>query len=81
LLYLNYNPIGNEGAAAFAASPQRAGLRELDVRHCTIRREGAQALADSAHLDAIETIWLGGNRIPLETVTLLRRRFGDRVRF
>jgi len=80
-LYLNYNPIGNAGAAAFASSPGRAELRELDVRHCEIRNQGARALADSPHLAGIESIWLGGNRIPLETLTLLRRRFGERVRF
>jgi uncharacterized protein (TIGR02996 family) len=80
-LWLNYNRIGNGGAAAFASSPRRSGLRELDLRHCDVRNEGARALADSPHLDGLESIWLGGNRIPLETLTLLRRRFGERVRF
>jgi uncharacterized protein (TIGR02996 family) len=80
-LYLNYNPIGNEGAVAFAQSPHHDALRELDLRHCQIRDEGARALAASPYLDNLETLWVGGNRIRLETLTLLRRRFGERVRF
>lgn len=80
-LFLNYNPIGNAGAAAFAASPSRSALRELDLRHCELRNEGARAMAESPYLDGVEMLWLGGNRIPVETLTLLRKRFGERVRF
>jgi uncharacterized protein (TIGR02996 family) len=80
-LYLNYNPIGNDGAVAFAESPHRRALRELDLRNCEIRDTGARALAESPHLDGVELLWLGGNRIRLEMLTLLKRRFGDRVRF
>jgi uncharacterized protein (TIGR02996 family) len=80
-LYINYNPIGDEGAAAFAASPHRAALRELDLRHCGIGDAGARALAESPHLDGIDMLWLTGNRIGLDALTLLRHRFGARVRF
>jgi uncharacterized protein (TIGR02996 family) len=80
-LYLNYNPIGDEGAIAFAESPRLAGLRELDLRHCDIRDPGGRALAASPHLDGLDMLWLTGNRIGLDTLTQLRRRFGQPVRF
>jgi uncharacterized protein (TIGR02996 family) len=79
-LYLNYNPVGNDGAVAFASSPHRPALRDLDLRHCGIRDAGGRALAGSPHLDDVELLWLGGNRVRMETLTLLRRRFGERLR-
>jgi uncharacterized protein (TIGR02996 family) len=80
-LYLNYNPIGDDGAVAFAESPHRGALRELDLRHCDIGDRGGRALAASPHLDRLEMLWLTGNRFGLDALTLLRRRFGQRVRF
>ena len=80
-LYLNYNPIGDAGAVAFADSPRSAGLRELDLRNCGIRDSGGRALAASPHFDRLEMLWLTGNRLRMETLTLLRRSFGQRVRF
>jgi uncharacterized protein (TIGR02996 family) len=79
-LYLNYNPIGNAGAAAFATGPHCRALVELDLRHCRIRDAGARALAASPYLDQLQLLWLSGNRLRMETLTLLRRRFGDRLR-
>ncbi len=79
-LYLNYNPIGDAGAAALAASPHRGGLIELDLRHCDIGDAGAEALAGSPYLEQVRWLWLSGNRLRMETLTLLRRRFGERLR-
>jgi uncharacterized protein (TIGR02996 family) len=79
-LYLNYNPIGDAGGEALAASPHRVGLIELDLRHCGIGDAGARALAGSPYLEQVQIIWLGGNRLRMETLTLLRRRFGERLR-
>jgi uncharacterized protein (TIGR02996 family) len=78
-LYINYNPIGNAGALAFATSPYLGGLRELDLRHCDIRDAGGRALAGAVALDGLRLLWLSGNRMRMETLTLLRRRFGDRL--
>jgi uncharacterized protein (TIGR02996 family) len=78
-LYLNYNPTGDAGAAAFASSPHRGALVELDLRHCGIRDAGGRALAGSS-LESVRLLWLGGNRMRTETLTLLRWRFGDRLR-
>lgn len=78
-LYLNYNLVGNAGAFAFAESPQRTALTELDLRHCDIRDNGARALAASPNLQGLRMLWLSGNRLRMETLSLLRRRFGDRV--
>jgi uncharacterized protein (TIGR02996 family) len=80
-LYLNYNPIGDSGAVALAESPHSTRLRDLDLRHCDIRDNGGRALAASPHLERLDMLWLGGNRLHLETLTLLRRQFGQRVRF
>jgi uncharacterized protein (TIGR02996 family) len=79
-LYLNYNPIGNNGAAAFAESPHRTALLELDLRHCRIGDAGGRALAASPYLENLELLMLSGNRLRMETLTLLRRRFGQRLR-
>jgi uncharacterized protein (TIGR02996 family) len=79
-LYLNYNPIGDAGAEAIAATPQRGQLRELDLRHCRIGDAGGRALAGSPYLEQVQTLWLGGNGMGTETLTLLRRRFGQRLR-
>ncbi|MFO0841857.1 MAG: TIGR02996 domain-containing protein [Gemmataceae bacterium] len=79
-LYLNYNPVGDEGGVAFASSPHRRALRDLDLRCCGIRDAGACRLAESPHLDGVGLLWLGGNRLKAETVALLRRRFGERLR-
>jgi uncharacterized protein (TIGR02996 family) len=79
-LYLNYNPIGNGGAQAFAGSPHRRNLVELDLRHCEIRDTGARALAHSLFLDEMQLLWLSSHRLRMETLTLLRKRFGDRLR-
>lgn len=79
-LYLNYNPIGSDGAIAFASSPHRRALRDLDLRNCGIRDQGARALVDSANLGEVEWLWLGGNRLRIETIGQLRRHFGERLR-
>jgi uncharacterized protein (TIGR02996 family) len=78
-LYLNHNPIGNAGAVALATSPHLGRLAELDLRHCDITDAGGRALADSAGPDGLQALWLGGNRLRTETLTLLRRRFRQRL--
>jgi uncharacterized protein (TIGR02996 family) len=80
-LYLNYNDIGDDGAVALAESPHSTSLCDLDLRHCLIRDNGGRSLAASPYLDGLEMLWLTGNRLSLDTLTLLRRRFGQRVRF
>jgi uncharacterized protein (TIGR02996 family) len=79
-LYINYNPVENDGACALAGSPHVVGLRDLDLRHCGIRDRGALALAGSPSLEGLELLWLGGNRIRVETLNRIRRRFGERLR-
>jgi uncharacterized protein (TIGR02996 family) len=79
-LYLNYNPIGDAGAEAFAASPHRGQLIELDLRHCRIGEAGGRALAGSSYLEQVRLLWLSGNWLGTESLTLLRRRFGARLR-
>ena len=79
-LYLNYNLLEDDGAIGFAASPSRSALRELDLRQAGIRDEGGMALAGSDLLDGLDTLWLGGNHFSRQTKSLLRERFGDRLR-
>jgi uncharacterized protein (TIGR02996 family) len=79
-LYLNDNPIGNDGGVALAESPQREALVELDLRHCEMRDTAGRALAGSPYLHNLQALWVGGNRMRMETLTLLRRRYGDRLR-
>ncbi len=79
-LYLNYNPIGSEGASAFAESRESISLQELDLRHCGIGNVGGLALAESPYCEALDRLWLGGNRLGSATLTALRRRFGARLR-
>lgn len=79
-LYLNYNPVGDEGAVAFSDAPRRSALRDLDLRQAHIGDDGGTAMAESDGLDGIDTLWLGGNHFGRRTSTMLRRRFGDRLR-
>lgn len=79
-LYLNYNPVGNDGAVALAEAPGRGALAELDLRHAHVRDAGGRALAASPSLGGLQALWLGGNRLRVETLTLLRRRYGERLR-
>ena len=79
-LYLNYNLLEDDGAIGFAASPRRSALRELDLRQAGIRDAGGMALAGSDPLDGLDTLLLGGNHFSRQTKSLLRERFGDRLR-
>ena len=79
-LYLNYNPLRDDAGLAFACSPHRAALRELDLRHSGLGDRGALALAESPYLAGLEQLWLGGNRLRIETLAQLRRLLGERLR-
>ena len=79
-LYLNYNPVGDDGGVAFANSTERSALRDLDLRSCGIGDAGGRALAASPNVEGLEQLWIGGNRLRPETLALLRGRFGARLR-
>jgi uncharacterized protein (TIGR02996 family) len=79
-LYLNHNQIGDEGVRALAASPRLSPLTELDLRDNRITDEGARLLAASTTLGNLRELLLRGNPIRNRGWTLLRQRFGSRVR-
>lgn len=62
-LMLTWNPIGDRGAAALAASPALAQLRELGLCRCGIGPAGARALASSPSLARLESLDLTANYI------------------
>lgn len=62
-LMLTWNPIGDRGAAALAASPALANLRELGLCRCGIGPAGARALASSRSLARLESLDLTANLI------------------
>jgi uncharacterized protein (TIGR02996 family) len=70
-LMLTWNPIGDRGAAALAASPALANLRELGLCRCEIGPAGARALASSPSLARLERLDLTGNLIEDDGATAL----------
>ena len=79
-LYLNYNPIGDEGAIAFSNAPRRSSLRDLDLRQANIGDRGGRALAETDTFDGLDMLWLSGNHFNRQTMYMLRRKYGDRLR-
>jgi Leucine-rich repeat (LRR) protein len=74
------NGIGDQGAAAIAASNSLHRLRFLDLGDNTITDAGALALARSPHLEALTVVELGGAELADTTVSVLRDRFGAGAR-
>jgi hypothetical protein len=78
VLDLSNNALGDEGAAALAASPLLAGLRVLHLGRTCVGDAGARALALSPHLGDL-TPHLDGNRISAAVTGMLRQRLGERL--
>jgi uncharacterized protein (TIGR02996 family) len=62
-LWLDGNPIRDQGAAVLARSPASARLRGLSLRRASIGVDGAMALAGSPHLRGLR--WLDLSENPL----------------
>jgi uncharacterized protein (TIGR02996 family) len=92
-IHLMVATIGNEGAAALAASPWVGNLRQLCVRGLSsslmgggfrqgpwqIGNVGAKALASSPNLGRLELLDLRGSAVGPEAAESLRQRFGRAV--
>ncbi|NBO90907.1 MAG: TIGR02996 domain-containing protein [Planctomycetia bacterium] len=79
-LYVNHNPIGDEGAYALAQG-HFPDLFELDVRYGDISDDGLLALARSPCLSHVERMWLGCNPLSRQnTWNELRELLGPRLR-
>jgi uncharacterized protein (TIGR02996 family) len=79
---LAYERLDDEDAQALARCPYLKCLIQLFLEANLIGDSGARALASSPYLDSLELIDLAGN--PTLTPAgrgVLRRRFGERVRF
>ena len=63
ILSLAFNPIGDQGAAALAGSPELTTLTSLDLRGCGLHSEGAIALATSDYLTGLKHLRLRDNAI------------------
>jgi hypothetical protein len=64
---------------ALAASPKLANLEWLDLRHNSIRDDGALALLNSPHLGRLRELHVGENPISDWAKDQLKSRFGRRV--
>ncbi|MBY0228736.1 MAG: TIGR02996 domain-containing protein [Gemmataceae bacterium] len=78
-LWLVNNPVGDEGARAFAEACPPA-LRCLDLSHCGITDAGARALAGSPLINELEEIALRGNTFRPETWAMLRAKLKEKLR-
>lgn len=79
-LNLSSTALGNAGVQALARSPNLRGLRELYLSDNRIGAGGGRALAESPLAGQLRTVHLRFNDFGAETVALLRRAFGGRVR-
>ncbi|MBN9121559.1 MAG: TIGR02996 domain-containing protein [Planctomycetes bacterium] len=80
-LLLVHNKLVDKAVAALAASPHLADLRYLCLSDNKIGDKGAAALAESPHLASLRELDLRANpRLTNEGKSLLRDKFGDRVR-
>lgn len=68
------------GAVVLSAWPGLAQLTELDLSTNWIGDLGAAHLAESPHLERVETLLVGGNDITKRGKDALKKRFGRRVR-
>jgi uncharacterized protein (TIGR02996 family) len=66
-------------AQVMARCPGLAGLRRLALDYAGVGEEGARALVESPHLNALEYLDLRNNGIGIEVEAALRRRFGKAV--
>jgi serine/threonine protein kinase len=80
LLDLGHNTIGDRGVIALAGAPQLANLDALILVSNRVGDAGARALAESPFLANLAELKPLDNRISAAGVTLLRERFGKRVR-
>jgi uncharacterized protein (TIGR02996 family) len=65
------NGFGDEAAAALAASPHLAGVREFDLTQNRLTTTGVRALAHSPHLTNLARLRLYGNAVNDETYAML----------
>lgn len=72
--------VGDVGTQSLATSPSVANLTVLDLWKNRISDAGARALAASPHLAGVRVLSLRDNAISPDGETVLRARFGDRVR-
>jgi uncharacterized protein (TIGR02996 family) len=72
--------VADRGARALAGSPRLANLAYLDLWHNRVADRGARALAASAHLGNLRELSLRDNSITPRSATVLRARYGDRVK-
>ncbi|MFQ3651596.1 MAG: TIGR02996 domain-containing protein [Gemmataceae bacterium] len=79
VLYLNHNPLGDEGIRSLTQQPLRL-LRDLDLRHCGLSSRGGEFLLESPLAEQLGRVWLGGNRFDRATWEALRATFGQRLR-
>ena len=81
VLYLNSNPIGDEGAASVAAMLlSNASLKELRLYNCGIKEVGGAALAFAwARNRALQSLWLDNNELGDAACRALRDACGGRA--
>jgi uncharacterized protein (TIGR02996 family) len=80
-LNLYNNRLTDRAAKLLAAMPNLASLRALDIGLSEIGDEGAAALARSPWLGSLTWLNILYSRIGEKGRTILRDRFGDRLRF
>jgi len=79
-LNLSSAAIGNAGAQALAGAATLTGLRELYLCDNRIGATGVRALAESPLAARLQMIHVRFNDFGLESLRLLERTFGNRVR-
>lgn len=79
VLYLNHNPIGDEGARLLAEYPLPY-LRDLDLRNAELASQGVRAILDSPLAGQLRRVWLGGNPLDHATWEAVRAVFGPRLK-
>jgi len=67
VIYIGYNPIGDEGIAVIAGTLDNARISELYVWHCGITVTGAKSLAAGlAKNQTIKSLGVQGNNITVD---------------
>jgi uncharacterized protein (TIGR02996 family) len=77
---LSRNRLGSAGVTAIASAPWLATVRELrlDYNQCGA---SAELLLDNPHIDRLESLSLGGNRLQPASRAKFTARLGDSVQF
>jgi uncharacterized protein (TIGR02996 family) len=78
VLYLNHNPIGDEGVRLLARHPLPE-LRDLDLRQTHLTDDAVTHLLDSPLAESLRRVWLGGNSFGRASWEALRACFGTRL--